>query len=308
MNNKNLAPIVLFVFNRPWHTLKTLEALSKNKLADHSELFVYCDGPKNNSSEAELVNISEVRQIVQQKKWCEKVNVIISDTNKGLSSSVINGVTEIVNRFGRIIVLEDDLVTSPWFLTFMNEGLEMYSSNQNIYSINGYMFDIDFKTKFDTFLCPWATTSWGWSTWSESWACLTSDLKYKDIIQNNDFLSKRFNLGDYDYCSMLNNNNSWAIKWYYSVFLKNGLGVFPTDTLVQNIGFDGSGVHKDDFLNKIVLRDLDHENLLKNDIKVNIDIEKYSLLLNFFKKKRSYIEEDKSLLKKFINLIKFKYE
>src|SRR5215211_27101 len=111
----NLAPVVLFVYNRPVHTLRTLKALKKNHLADESRLYVYCDGPKTNATEEERENINKVRSIVKQEKWCREVHVAESETNNGLAASIIKGVTEIVNRYGKVIVLEDDLETSPGF-------------------------------------------------------------------------------------------------------------------------------------------------------------------------------------------------
>jgi hypothetical protein len=237
-----LAPIVLFAYNRPWHTQQTLEALTANYLADQSDLIVFADGPKPNASEKDLAKIQEVRDLVNQKKWCKSVQLIENGINKGLAQSIIAGVTEIINQYGTIIVLEDDLVTSPWFLTYVNEGLEMYKNVQNVYSVNGYMFPIE-TDRTDTVLLPY-TSTWGWGTWKDKWHCFDFEMKGKESILKSAFLRARFNLADYDYSSMLNyGNNSWGIRWYYSVFVRNGFGLFPTKTLVQNIGFDGSGVN-----------------------------------------------------------------
>ena len=127
-----LAPIILFVYNRPWHTEQTLRALMANELAVESELYIYADGPKPNATDEQLQKIREVRQLIRQEQWCGKVHVVESEKNKGLANSVINGVSEIVNKYGRIIVLEDDLKTSPTFLTYMNQALEYYESFHSV--------------------------------------------------------------------------------------------------------------------------------------------------------------------------------
>jgi len=237
-----LAPIALFVYNRPECTLKTLEALQANHLSQQSELFVFCDGPKPNASADELSNIGQVREIALSKNWCGHVELIKSDYNKGLANSIIQGVTEIVNRFGKIIVLEDDILTSPYFLTFLNGGLTTYSGSGNVYSINSYMFPIS-TICIDSFLSPLATSTWGWATWSDKWSCFERNADPEYHIRNSTFLKNRFNFGSVNFTDMLNNKNSWGICWYYSVFGRNGLGLFPTQTLSRNIGFGNQATH-----------------------------------------------------------------
>jgi len=283
-----LAPIVLFVYNRPWHTRQTLEALRKNNLADQSHLIIIADGPKENAKNEDLKSIQEVRSIIREKNWCKTVEIIESNTNRGIEESEINGITSVVNKYGKIIVLEDDIVTSPWFLKYMNDGLELYQSNQNVYSINGYMFPIDFGSDVDSFLCPIAFCSWGWATWLNKWKIFQKDTQYNSIIQNNRNIKNRFNLADYDYTSMLINLNTWDIRWYYSVFCMNGLALYPTRTMVNNIGFDGSGVHYNN--SDFIINESKTNPIFKNKLilKFNesIDIEKYGLLLNHFKKEQ----------------------
>jgi len=239
---ENLAPIVLFVYNRPWHTLQTLEALAANELADQSTLYIFCDGPKENANTEDLNKIEEVRKVIKQKKWCHEVHFIERQTNKGLANSVIDGVTEIVNQYGRIIVLEDDLVTAKGFLKFMNEALEVYEKSCHVFSVTGFTFPLNTK-EVCCFLSPLATSSWGWATWSAKWKAFDKEISLKSQIQEHHEMRLRFNFGFSDYASMLDNSNSWAIRWYYSVFIRNGLGIFPSKSLVKNIGFDGSGVH-----------------------------------------------------------------
>ena len=127
-----LAPIILFVYNRPWHTEQTLRALMANELAAKSELYIYADGPKPNATDEQLQKIHEVRQLIRQEQWCDKVHIVESEKNKGLADSIIGGVTEIVNKYGKIIVLEDDIVPTTGFLQYMNDALEMYKDDEQV--------------------------------------------------------------------------------------------------------------------------------------------------------------------------------
>ena len=163
----SLAPIVLFVYNRPQHTLKTLEALMQNELAEMSELFIYCDGPKPNATKADLDKIDAVHTIILKKQWCKKVSIKKAEVNKGLADSIVEGVTEIVNKYGKIIVLEDDIVTSKGFLRYMNEALDLYENEPKVMQISGFM--VPSKVGLEQtglFRCP---ASWGWATWNSSW-------------------------------------------------------------------------------------------------------------------------------------------
>ena len=161
--DKNLAPIVLFIYNRPWHTQQTVETLQKNELANESELFIYSDAAKNEQA-SESVNA--VREYIKTINGFKEITIILRDKNWGLADSIIDGVTKIVNEYGRIIVLEDDLVTSPYFLKFMNEGLTMYENEDKVASIHGYIYPIDNLP--NTFFIKGADC-WGWATWKRAW-------------------------------------------------------------------------------------------------------------------------------------------
>jgi GT2 family glycosyltransferase len=279
----DLAPIVLFVYNRPQHARKTLEALALNKLADRSVLYIFSDGPKEDAGSEIVSNIIEVRKVIHEKNWCGKVYIIESGLNKGLVSSIIEGVTEIVNKHGRVIVLEDDLITSPFFLTYMNDALLTYRDFGNVYSVNGYMFPVE-TDKTESVLLPYIS-SWGWGTWKEKWAVFDIKMPFKDLIKENMFLKSRFNLGDYPFASMLDyEESSWAICWYYSVFIRNGLGVFPTASLIYNTGFDGSGIHFSEKVNVVQV-------LTKQDIVLktgnSIDLDFFGKYLELFKMKKT---------------------
>ena len=137
-----LAPIIVFAYNRPYHLRQTLEALSENDLSDQSNLIIFCDGPKNNASPEQLEAIKEVRSIAHAKKWCKKVIVEESEYNKGLADSIVNGVSSVVEEYGRVIVLEDDIVTSRGFLKYMNDALELYEHDDQVMHISGYMYPL----------------------------------------------------------------------------------------------------------------------------------------------------------------------
>lgn len=245
----SLAPIVLFVYNRPNHTLQTLESLKNNELANDSSLYVFCDGPKKDSSKENAKKIEEVRAVIHQKKWCKEVIIKERPSNMGLANSVIDAVTEITNEFGRAIVLEDDIITGKFFLKFMNEALETYKNIANIYGISGYCY-FDNLEPNSSYLLP-IGSSWGWATWNDKWNCFEKNASslLKDIDKLG--LRKEFDFGGYPFYSMLKENcqgknDSWAIRFYASFFLKSGYFLFPNKSLVQNIGFDYSGTHCSD--------------------------------------------------------------
>ena len=243
----NLSPIVLFVYNRPWHTRETLKALMANELADQSRLIIYSDGPKENSPNEQRDKIMEVRKLIREKQWCGLVEIIESDTNKGLANSIISGVTEVVNKYGKIIVLEDDIVTSKGFLRYMNEALTLYRDKENVMHISAYWPNVIFKSKVEETFFLKFMSCWGWATWKDSWDNLICDVKkLYDLLKDN---KKDFNLSNTNNSfKQIKQNisgkiNTWAIKWYASIYLNNGLCLHPYKSLVQNIGTDGSGIH-----------------------------------------------------------------
>ncbi len=239
------APIVFFAYKRPEHTQRSLESLSQNIGAKDSKLFIYCDGIKRieDSPSVELV-----RQIVRSKQWCGTVHIIEREQNIGLANSVIHGVTELCNKYGKVIVLEDDLVLSPFFLEYMNKALDIYEQESRVIQISGYMFPVKLESVNDAIFLPF-TTSWGWATWQRAWKYFDPTMSGYALLKNNRELKYRFNLNNsYAYFEMLEQQinakiDSWAIRWYLSTFIINGLTLYPIYTLVKNIGFDGSGTH-----------------------------------------------------------------
>lgn len=238
------APVVLFVYNRPWHTHQTVEALKKNELAAKSDLFIYADGPKKTEH---IDTVQEVREYIRTITGFSSVSIIERNQNFGLAKSIINGVSEVLERFERVIVLEDDMVTSPYFLRFMNEALDIYDKEEKVISIHGYMFPVQGELP-ETFLLRGADC-WGWATWKRGWELFEEDGKklLKKIQQKQLQSVLDFN-GSYGYTRMLKDqiegkNDSWAIRWQASAIVNNKLTLYPGRSLVRNIGTDESGTH-----------------------------------------------------------------
>jgi len=238
------APIALFVYNRPAHTRRTVEALQKNALADESDLIIYSDAPKNTATEEA---VREVREYIRAISGFKSVSIIERDKNWGLANSIIDGVTTVVNERGRIIVLEDDLVTSPYFLGYMNNALDMYKNDEKVMHISGYMFPIDVTGLQESIFLRNASC-WGWATWDRAWKYFENDSE-KLLVEFSEQSIYRFNLDDAkDFWMQVEENstgilNTWAIFWYASVFRNGGLCLHPKFSMVNNIGHDESGVH-----------------------------------------------------------------
>jgi hypothetical protein len=301
--HNNLAPVTLFIYNRPEHTRRTLEALNQNILADNTVLYVFADGPKENANAAALDLINQAREVVRNRQWCKEVHLITREKNMNLEENVIDGITTVINRHGKTIILEDDLVTSPYFLQYCNEGLTLYENAKQIFSINACTFPVDFGTAPETFLCPIATHSSGWATWADRWNLLELNPAYINDIDTDPFLTNRFNVGAQDKLMLLKHMNSWDIRWYYTAFIRNGLGVFPTKSLILNIGFDGSGTHTggEELVNELYNAPIP---VIYQD---HINLKHYSKMLNFVKPYRaSRWQTIKDQVKKTLYLSKFR--
>ena len=246
-SNLDFAPIVLFVYNRLDHTRQTVEALKKNELAEESDLFIYSDGAKNEDA---VPKVNEVRQYIQTIDGFKKVMIIERKKNWGLANSIIDGVTKTVNEYGKVIVLEDDLVTSPYFLKFMNEALNVYKEREDIFVISGYspFVNIPVNYKHEVYLTH-RSSSWGWATWIDEWSSVKWDHRYYKQYVEDFKIMQEFGLkGGKDRPEMLkaqmeNKINSWAIRRGFTQFLHKKYTLFPVQTLINNIGHDGSGVH-----------------------------------------------------------------
>lgn len=237
------APIVLFAYNRPEHLRRCIASLQANALAAESELFVYSDGAKG---DADREAVAEVRRCLRTVEGFRRVSVTERAANMGLAANIIDGVTGVVARYGRVIVLEDDLVVAPGFLRFMNDALEAYKDEERV----GHIQACDFTRAPlpDTFLIQW-TGSWGWATWDRAWRLFNPDgaALLREIEERG--LARRFDFnGHYPFTRMLRRqvegrNSSWAIRWNASLFLRGVLSLNVGKSLVANGGFDGSGTN-----------------------------------------------------------------
>lgn len=240
----NLAPIVLFVFNRLSHTQQTINALKKNTLSNLSDLIIYSDAPK---TQEQTQSVQQVRDYIKQVNGFKTVTIVEREINFGLAKSIIEGVTEVCEKYGRIIVLEDDLETSPYFLQYMNDALDIYKDINDVMHVSGYMFPISGVQALPETFFMRTTTCWGWATWNRAWKSFKKDLSITSEFTNT--MINKFNLeGSYDYWAHVRLNekgilNTWAIFWYASVFQKNGLCLHPAISMVSNIGNDNTGSH-----------------------------------------------------------------
>ncbi|PKA27065.1 methyltransferase, TIGR04325 family [Leptospira meyeri] len=242
------APIIIFVYNRPDHTKRVIDSLIANEEASESDLIIYSDFAK---AETHLMKVNEVRSYLKEIKGFKSVRIVERTENYGLAKSIISGVSEVIEQSGSVIVLEDDILVSPYFLRFMNSGLEKYKEEEKVASIHGYSYPIDTNGLDDTFFIRGADC-WGWATWRRAWQYFEPDgEKLRDQLIREDLVA-RF---DYDYTypffqmltdQILGRNNSWAIRWHASIFLKNKLTLYPKESLILNIGLDNSGTHCDD--------------------------------------------------------------
>jgi FkbM family methyltransferase len=240
---KNPAPIILFVYNRLWHTQQTVEALQNNELAAKSDLYIYADGAKTEIDP----KVEEVRAYIRSIGGFKSVSIIEREKNWGLADNIIDGVTNIVNKYGKIIVLEDDIITSRGFLRYMNDALQVYENEEKVMHVSGYMFPV--KRKMPATFFYNTASCWGWATWARAWKYYNNDAKYllDELYNNNQEITFDLN-GAYKFTDQLISNiggniKTWAVKWYASFFLQNGLALHPYPSLTNNIGFDGSGVH-----------------------------------------------------------------
>jgi len=237
------APICLFTYNRLQETIKTVTSLQKNYLAAESEIFIFTDGPKSTDDKSK---VNAVLDFANQIVGFKKVHHLVSDSNKGLSNSIIEGVTQVIDQNGRAIVLEDDLVTSPNFLDYMNQALEFYQGHERLFSISGYTYSLNFPKAYalDHYFSV-RGSSWGWATWKNRWKTVDWSVSdYREFLSSKE-KQQSFNRGGSDLTNMLKNQmegkiNSWAIRWCYQQWKNNQLTVYPTVSKIQNIGFSKS--------------------------------------------------------------------
>jgi Glycosyl transferase family 2 len=244
----NTIAIALFIYNRPNYLEQTLSALEKNIGIQDFELFVFADGAKKISNQEDLDKIYSTRQLAINFNACKKLHFIESEYNRGLANSIVFGINYVLRNFDSIIVIEDDIVTSPYFLKYMKDSISLYHNDINVVSISGYTYPHlntnDYE--FETFMLK-CTECWGWATWRSAWKLYIDNGSYllNEIISKKRSFEFNFD-GSYNYIKMLKNtilyNNSWHVKWYASCFLKNKLTVYPIFSLVENIGSEGTNI------------------------------------------------------------------
>ena len=268
----NLAPVCVFVYNRPAHTEKMLKSLKANQLFEKSEVIVFADGIKEGANEEDLKKVNEVRNLLTHFAKNKNVTLHFSEINRGLSVSILTGIDQVLNNYGKIIVLEDDLELSPGFLQFMNEALLEYESSEKVMHVGGYMVPNSLSLQSPLFMR--APTIWGWGTWKNKWR--SAELNPTKIIERikdkkNENFEYEFNVRDgYPYFKLLNDIeagkvNAWSVLWYANIFLREGLCLMPSKSLVRNTGFDGSGENCD-FTDLFLNADLLNEAELKNSL------------------------------------------
>jgi len=252
---QNLAPIALFVYNRPQHTERTLQFLQQNELAAQSHLYIFSDGAKTVQDEEK---VAAVRKIIKKADGFKSVKVIESKANAGLANSVIAGVTQLIVEYDQVIVFEDDLVTSPHTLAYFNNALNHYREEEKVMHIGAYMYPLKLDNLSQSFFYR-AATSWGWATWGRAWKNFEPDIdvliKQFDKKKRAAFsIDNKMNFWKQMLEFKKGKNNSWAIRWYASIFLKGGITLNPSQSLVNNIGHDGTGVHSgiNDIYNVII--------------------------------------------------------
>ena len=241
---QNFAPIALFVYNRPEHTSRTIKFLQQNLLADESRLYIFSDAAKDSSQQ---LLVDEVRAIIRLVDGFKSVEIIERKTNFGLAESIIDGVSTLVSEYGKVIAFEDDLISSAYTLQYFNDALQRYQNEEKVMHIGAYMYPLKGENLPETFFYR-AATSWGWATWERAWRDFEPDVNKIiarfDRKKKNEFsIEGTMNFWKQIIEFKLGRNNSWAIRWYASIFLKGGLTLNPSKSLINNIGHDGSGVH-----------------------------------------------------------------
>ena len=228
--------------------MQTVDALQKNELASESELFIYSDAPKNENA---VAKVNEVREHIKVIDGFKKVTIIKREKNWGLAGNIIDGVTMVLKQYGRVIVLEDDLVTSPLFLKFMNEALTLFKYRRDIYSISGYTFPVRIPDYYhDELFLFYRSSSWGWATWKNRWDTIEFNTEKIELIIRDKGFRKKFKRGGEDLYQMLKMQlkgyiDSWAIRFALGLAINDAYTLYPVRSLVKNIGLDASGTHRE---------------------------------------------------------------
>jgi hypothetical protein len=262
---ESLAPIVLFVYNRPVHTNSVLNALAINPESAYSNLYIYCDGPKTEATSEVLENIRQVREIVCDENRFKSVKIFFSEINKGLATSIITGVNAVIAVHKKVIVLEDDILVGSGFLKYMNGALNLYEEKPDVGCIHAWNYSFkNLSDVTDTTFFLKGADCWGWATWENRWIHFEENgLKLLSEIKKRN-LELLFNRnGTHGFVEILQDqidkkNDSWAIRWHASLFLKEMYCLHPKIPIVKNIGLDSSGTHcKESYFNQYYEDDIE---------------------------------------------------
>lgn len=252
METLSLAPIILFAYNRPWHTEQVLQALKENELADQSHLIIFVDGPKEDATSDQKQLIEQVKVVAQKESWCKTVELHFAEKNIGCRDSIIQGISQVLQQYDAAIVLEDDIVTSPFFLHFMNRCIEFYRNYKAVYSISGMNLPETRMTlpkdyNYDVFVSLRQLNS-GWATWSDRWNQINWNLDFVPDFVQNKALIESYSRGGDDLMPMLidqlkGRSDAWDIQFTYNHFIHHAVSIIPRYSYIDNIGGDGTGIH-----------------------------------------------------------------
>ncbi len=245
----NYAPVVMFVYNRTDHFKKTYESIAECPEVTETDLFIFSDGAKNEKAQEAVNEVRKFAKKIAQESNFKSVQVIENPVNKGLAKSIINGVSQVVEKYGKVIVLEDDCYCSPYFLRYMNRCLDFYKDNQSIGAISGYCPMIDFPGSYkDDVFTTYRSCSWSWGTWADRWQNVDWDLKDFSEFCKKPSLIKKLNANGNDrfmrlYRQTKGNGSSWSVRFGAHLVKNDWLTVYPRYSYIKNIGCDESGVH-----------------------------------------------------------------
>ena len=247
-----LAPIIVFAYNRPDHLSKTLSRLAQNEMASDTDLFVICDGAKANATDEQIHKVFMTRDVARNAKGFHSVQIIERERNFGLARNIIEGVSSVIDKYGKVIVLEDDLLTSRFFLKYMNEALSHYENRPGVMSISANRppvnrMELPGDYEYDVFVSL-RSFSTGWATWKDRWSHVDWSLGYLEDFMKHPEQVKAFDRSGDDMSEMLllqrdGRIDSWAIQFCFAHFKEHAVAILPCVPYVDNIGFDGSGIH-----------------------------------------------------------------
>lgn len=300
------APIALFTYSRADHTKRTVESLLKNSEAVDSVLYVFSDGPK---TEAKREAVEENRKYIHSIIGFKSIHIVEREKNWGLANSLIAGITDVVNQYGRVIVVEDDLILSPFFLQYMNEALEKYADDDRVSAISAFLNPIDCEAPETFFLRYFAC--WGWATWKRGWELFNPDARF--LLRQMRWKKKSFNINNSSnfygmlYCQKVGLVDSWAVRFYASSFLANKLVLFPCRSMAIQNGIDGSGTHSGKGISKYTRMILSETSISVLDIPVIENKHMYEAFSRFYYEGQThnirwFYDEFKSFIRRLIGL------